>query len=185
VQGVGQPTTWVYARDRSAGAILDAVRAGRTFIADEPPGLAGPTIHLRADEKWPGGGQGEVGGSVGALGPLDIKVHSHNSAGSRLRIVASGKVVADELVTSPVHSRTFSDIVLAEDGWVRAELFVSESYFMTALTSPVYATGLAPAGVRRPASTGPAATYGDPGVTAADRRRAAAGAVRGHHRCGC
>jgi hypothetical protein len=62
---------------------------------------------------------------------------------------------------------------------------VSASYFMTALTSPIYAGNLAPSAVRRAPSTGPAASYGDPSITAAQRRQAAATAVRQHHSCGC
>jgi hypothetical protein len=186
VQGVGQPTTWVYAADRTPSAILEGVRAGRTVITDEPPGLEGPTLYLAATEKWPGGRPEQtVGDEVGAEGPVDVFVHAHNSVGSRLRIVASGKVVAEDLVTSPVYSKHFPDIVLAEESWVRAELFVSAGYFMTALTSPIYAGDPAPAAVRRAPSTGPAASYGDPGVTAAQRTQAAATAVRRHHGCGC
>src|SRR5438552_464919 len=45
VQGVGQPTTWVYAADRSLGSIFDAIRAGRTFVSSEPP-LLGPRLLL-------------------------------------------------------------------------------------------------------------------------------------------
>jgi hypothetical protein len=120
-----------------------------------------------------------------AEGPLDVSVKACNSVGSRLRIVASGNVVAEALVTSPVYNRRFSDIVLAEESWVRAELFVSAGYFMTALTSPTYAAGLAPASVRRAPSTGPAAGYGDPGITAAQRSRSAGVAARRHAGCGC
>jgi hypothetical protein len=186
VQGVGQPTTWVYAGERTPEAILEGVRAGRTVITDEPPGLGGPTLHLAASESWPGGRPEQtIGDEVAAEGPLDVFVQARNSVGSRLRIVASGKVVAEDLVASPVYSRHFPDIVLAEESWVRAELFVSAGYFMTALTSPIYAKHLAPASVRRTPSTGPAASYGDPGITAAQRSRSAAVAARRHAGCGC
>jgi hypothetical protein len=186
VQGVGQPTTWVYARKRTPEAILEGVRAGRTVITDEPPGLGGPSLHLAASERWHGGRREQtIGDEVAAAGPLDVFVRAHNSVGSRLRIVASGKVVAEDLVTSPVYSKRFPNLVLAEESWVRAELFVSAGYFMTALTSPIYAGDLAPAAVRRAASTGPAASYGDPSITAAVRSQAAATAVRQHHACGC
>src|SRR5439155_5469010 len=41
-QGVGNPTTWVFAKERSARGVLDAVRTGRTSISVQTP-LAGAT----------------------------------------------------------------------------------------------------------------------------------------------
>jgi PHP domain-containing protein len=87
-QGVGQPTTWVFTNDRSPGGILKAIRAGRTFIAAEPPGMAGPTLWLTARENWPRGRQAMVGDEVRGHGPLQVTVEVHNGTGSRLRLVS-------------------------------------------------------------------------------------------------
>ncbi len=50
-QGVGQPTTWVFARERTTAGVLEGLRAGRTFISHQPPNLGGPRLFLE------GGGQ--------------------------------------------------------------------------------------------------------------------------------
>jgi hypothetical protein len=43
-QGPGQPTTWVYAEERSVEGVLDGLRKGRTTISWQPPGLQGPRV---------------------------------------------------------------------------------------------------------------------------------------------
>ena len=48
-QGVGQPTTWVFARERTRAGILEGLRAGRTFISHQPPNLGGPRLFLEGD----------------------------------------------------------------------------------------------------------------------------------------
>ena len=159
VQGVGQPTTWVYAADRSVGAIFDAIRAGRTFVSSEPPLLAGPRLLLDVHEDWAGGGKEMVGGSVGALGPLVATVRVEHGAGATLRLVSGGQVVGATPVLAPTGEYSFP-MVLPEGGWLRAELYLSPGYWMSALTSPVYAGADAPLSVRRPPTTGPAVAYG-------------------------
>lgn len=48
-QGVGQPTTWIYASELSEAAILEGIRAGRTFITWQPPAYRPPKVYLEAD----------------------------------------------------------------------------------------------------------------------------------------
>jgi hypothetical protein len=180
VQGVGQPTTWVYARDASAASVLEGIRAGRTFIAAEPPGMGGARLLLSAREDWRGGSEAMVGDSVRAEGPLEVEVRVENGSGSRLRLVVSGMAVADEPVVSPASTHGFR-VVLPRHGVLRAELYLDQGYFMTALTSPIYARGRAPGRAHR-ASEGPPAVYGDP--TRKNGRSAAAARRRRCH-CGC
>jgi hypothetical protein len=161
VQGVGQPTTWVFARDRSPAAVLEAVRAGRTFIAAEPPGLGGAKLFLSAIESWDNGHQAIVGDHVRAGGPLEVTAEVHNGSGSILRIVSTGDVVAEEPVVSPVSEHRFN-VVLPEGGWLRAELYAERGYWMTALTSPIYALGNAPAPARSEPTQGRTLSYGHP-----------------------
>ncbi|MFL5679471.1 MAG: CehA/McbA family metallohydrolase, partial [Chloroflexota bacterium] len=60
-QGVGTPTTWVEAGPGAdAAAILDAMRAGRTFVSGAP---AGPQLYL---DRAPSGAAVEVRGGRGA-----------------------------------------------------------------------------------------------------------------------
>lgn len=56
-QGPGQPTTWVYAADRSVKGILAGLRAGRTAISWQPPALGAPRVFL----------EGRVGGLWSAM----------------------------------------------------------------------------------------------------------------------
>jgi hypothetical protein len=161
LNGVGQPTTWVYAHDRSPAALLRAVREGRTFISAEPPGLGGARLLLSAREEWGNRSRAAVGESVGAQGPLQARVRVLQGGGSRLRLVSTGMVMADEPVLLPDQTFTFR-VVLPPHGWLRAELYVDRGYFMTALTSPIYAAGRAPARRRARRTDGEPAAYGHP-----------------------
>jgi hypothetical protein len=161
LNGVGQPTTWVYARGRTPAAVLRAVREGRTFIAAEPPALGGSRLFLEAREAWRGGRRAMVGDTVRANGPLKVKVVVENGGGSRLRLVANGEQLADTLVLGHYRRLAF-ELVLPDPAELRAELYVDRGYFMTALTSPIYASGKAPARHRAGPHSGPAVTYGHP-----------------------
>jgi hypothetical protein len=182
LNGVGQPTTWVYARRRTPAAVLEAIRAGRTFIAAEPPGMAGPRLFLSARERGGGDPFAMVGGTVPALRPLEVRVRVDNGSGSRLRLVASGEVVGERPVVSP-RSRLRFTVTLAAGSWLRAELYVDRGYFMTALTSPIYAGRPSAGGRRRRPSAGPSATYGHP--TARHDRMTTVAALRRRAGCTC
>ena len=161
VQGVGQPTTWVFSADRSPDAILDAVRAGRTFIAAEPPSMSGARLFVTAREDWRGGAEAMVGDEVRADGPLDVTVRVENGSGNILRVVSTGTSLAEEPVLTPSSEHHFR-VVLPEGGWLRAELYLERGHWMTALTSPIYVRGTAPAHVREDPFVGRAVTYGHP-----------------------
>lgn len=165
VQGVGQPTTWVFAADRSAAAIVEGVRAGRTFVSSQPPAFNGARVRLAVSEDWAGGHPGSVvpGGVLRALGPLHVHVDIDNGTGHRLRLIANGQVVADVPVSTPATSRQFT-VVLDKGGWLRAELYADPGYAMAALTSAVYADAVetAPLQFQRPPTTGTRVSYASP-----------------------
>jgi predicted metal-dependent phosphoesterase TrpH len=165
VQGVGQPTTWVFAADRSAAAIVEGVRAGRTFVSAQPPAFNGARVKLAVSEDWAGGQPGAAlpGGVVRALGPLHVHADIENGAGLRLRLIAGGQTVADVPVSSPATSHQFS-VVLDKGSWLRAELYADPGYAMACLTSAVYshATDTAPLTAQRPPTTGPSVSYASP-----------------------
>ena len=161
LNGVGQPTTWVHARDGSPAAVLEAVREGRTSISAEPPGLGGSRLFLSATERWGERRRAAIGETVRARGPLTARVRVLRGGGSRMRLISTGMVVAEEQVVLP--DQTFElPVVLPRGGWLRAELYVDRGYFMTALTSPIYAQGLAPARRRATRTDGDLPTYGHP-----------------------
>ena len=88
-------------------------------------------------------------------------------------------VVGEQTVTSPDQTNTFR-VVLPQNGWVRAEIFVNDGYWMTALTSPIYAG--APIGTATP-TTGAVATYGD--TTRKNTQKPLALRMRRGSGCGC
>jgi hypothetical protein len=180
-QGVGQPTTWVFARDRSPGAVVEAIRRGRTSLAAEPPGLGGPRLLLTAREDWPGGGEAMIGNQVRGHGPLTVEVRVTNGTGSRLRLVAGGAVVAEEPVAAPESVHRFR-VALPSPSALRAELYLDRNYFMTALTSPIYVRGRAPGRFRTAPSGGPVATYGHP---TRHRERTSGATLRRRAGCSC
>ncbi|HEV7888557.1 MAG TPA: CehA/McbA family metallohydrolase [Acidimicrobiales bacterium] len=165
VQGVGQPTTWVYAADRSAAAVVEAVKAGRTFVSAQPPAFGGARLFMHASEDWAGGRATPVipGGTVRPLGRTAVAIRVEGGTGHRLRLISSGMVVGDVPVVSPIAAKTFT-VVLPEGGWLRAELYADPGYAMAAMTSPVYADALesAPTAVRQTPTTGAAVSYGSP-----------------------
>ncbi|MGH2735806.1 MAG: CehA/McbA family metallohydrolase [Actinomycetota bacterium] len=165
LQGVGQPTTWVFAGDRTPQAILDAVRAGRTFIASQPPALGGARLFLSVTEDWPNGVEAMPGDDVGAGGPLAVNVRVESGSGNILRIVSTGTMVAESPVVAPSSDHDFR-VALPEGGWLRAELYLERGHWMTALTSPIYARGTAPAPARTKPTEGRRLAYGHPSARA-------------------
>jgi len=155
--GVGQPTTWVYAADRSPAGIIAGVQAGRTTISWQPPTHGGPRLLLDVVEDW-SGRAAMIGGSVRGEGQLLAVVTAGNAVGQVLRLVSGGQVVHESRIVVP-GQRVEVPVVLPEGGWLRAELLLQERYALTALTSCVYADGRAPARVRREPTRGRPVTY--------------------------
>jgi uncharacterized protein DUF3604 len=113
-QGVGQPTTWVFARERTAAGILEGLRAGRTFISHQPPNLQGPRLFLEGDGTM-------VGDEVTPGAPLRVRVEG--GAGMFLRLIATGSEQLGEPVQVTGPSFQYDFHAPAAPGWVRAELF--------------------------------------------------------------
>lgn len=120
-QGAGQPTTWVYARERSAAAVLDGIRAGHTSISYQPPAYAGPRVFLEADGDRNGSYESIVGDRVPAGSPLRVRVE--NAPGAYLSVVSDGgkRAFAPLLVGSGRFEHRFR--LPAGAHWVRAEVY--------------------------------------------------------------
>lgn len=74
VQGVGMPTTWVDAADRSAAGVLAALRAGRTSLTRLPPRLGGSPLLLEADRDRDGRYETQaIGADVAPGTPLRVR----------------------------------------------------------------------------------------------------------------
>lgn len=121
VQGVGQPTTWVFAEDRTVEAIVEGVRAGRTTISWQPPGMNGPRLDITED---------------GALTPTylgrtvapgtEVWVTFQVEAGANLPYFV--QVITNEGVQHESFSSGggFSFVVPEGTEWLRAELLVPD-----------------------------------------------------------
>jgi predicted metal-dependent phosphoesterase TrpH len=135
VAGVGQPTTWVHAADRSAAAVLGGIRAGRTTVSAEPPALLGPRLFLEAaaaSSTW------MIGDTVPATtGTVTVAARVVNAPGHFLRFVVDG-VASDPILVLGFDATHTLELPAADHNRVRAELYLDPGYWMGALTSPIY-----------------------------------------------
>jgi glycerophosphoryl diester phosphodiesterase len=125
VQGNGQPSTWVFATERSERGVLEGLKRGRTFISHQPPLLAGARVFLEADADGDGRYEAIVGDTVPAGAPLRVRVL--DAPGALLRIHATGGAIA--AVPVPVVMPVFEYRFTAPAGkaWVRAELAMPDA----------------------------------------------------------
>ena len=118
------PLTYVHAEDLSLPAILDGLRAGRTFVS------SGPDLQMRAvtadDREWP------MGSTV--PGEARIEARCARSPRAELRLVSGGAVTAREEVTGSGGVSAPA----ASAAWHVAELWDGEGRRLLAVTSPIY-----------------------------------------------
>ena len=137
-QGVGQPTTWVFAKDRTPESILEGIRAGRTGVSAEPPLLGGARIELTAHS---GTNTWMVGDTVPAsAGPvtvvarvLDAPAHLAHFVLDGVNLKARRILTLDQTIETTVNAASVNRI--------RVEAFLDQGYWMGALTSPIYFGG--------------------------------------------
>ena len=120
-QGVGQPTTWVRAKRSRPRAILEGIRAGHTFISDQPPASGGPQLFLEADGNRDGRYESIVGDTVPPRSAL--RVRARGAPGTFLRVITDGGRQAFQPlpITAGAFGHRFRLPRRAD--WVRAEIF--------------------------------------------------------------
>ena len=112
-RGLGGPTTWIEAGARpDVVAILDGMRAGRTFVSASP---AGPQLYLDRIED-------------------ELQVEVRGGRGCALVLIGDGGVVDATAVTSDERTMTFG---VPRVSYVRAQL-VGPAGDVVALTSPIW-----------------------------------------------
>jgi hypothetical protein len=118
IQGPGNPTTWVFANDRTPDAILRALDEGRTSISLVPPRLGAPRLVLEADGDRDGTYESVIGDDVMPGSPMRARVEGL-PIGGLLEIRANGDTWK-EATLAPNDVFTFD----APDtsGWVYAKL---------------------------------------------------------------
>ena len=123
-QGAGQPTTWVFATDRSQEAIIAGIEAGHTFVSHQPPNAGGPQVFLEADSDNDGIYESIVGDTVPAGSAFRARVVG--APGSTLRAFTNGgvQVGLDGIVTLPDQELPVTPA--AESTWIRVEISVPD-----------------------------------------------------------
>lgn len=124
VQGPGQPTTWVFATDRTVAGVLDGLRNGRTFVSWQPPAHGGPQLLLEADGNDDGTFEAIAGDAVDPAASWQARV-VNAPPGASVRIVVDRGEMAAELDVPPGEAAV-QFTVPGDTTWVRAELVVPD-----------------------------------------------------------
>ena len=157
VQGPGNPTTWIFARDRSVASILKALEEGRTSVSILPPTEGAIQLYLEADGNGDGNFESIVGDTVTPGSKMRVRASGLPGAGF-VEIRANGQTIHSDAPLLPGGDFTFD--APNEAGWVRATLaipdgkdariencepvvsgettYCREQIFLAALTSPIY-----------------------------------------------
>jgi hypothetical protein len=122
VQGVGNPTTWVFARERTRAAVLEAIGEGRTSISRLPPAEGGRPLRLEADTDRDGVWESTVGDTVPPGTEMRVLADGVPQGG-RIRVRANGETLVDYTLVSPGGEVSFD--APDEPGWVRATILAS------------------------------------------------------------
>jgi hypothetical protein len=160
VQGVGEPTTWVFVRSLSVRGVLEGLRAHRTFVSALPPAAGGAQLFLEADSDGDGVDEAIAGSHTTPTATFRARTVGA-LPGSVLRIVTDTGAVEVPLGASSTYTfRPGRDGIPGASRYVRAELLAPDAkaqrrqacepvvgaqstvctndLVMEALTSPVY-----------------------------------------------
>jgi hypothetical protein len=121
LQGAGQPTTWVFVRERSVRGILEGLRDGRTSVSHQPPAYAGQRVFLEADRDSDDRFESMVGDTVPSGSTL--RVRATGAVGAYVRVVYDhgAEAFAPVLVTSDPFEHRFKLPRAAT--WTHAQLY--------------------------------------------------------------
>ncbi|HEU4481352.1 MAG TPA: CehA/McbA family metallohydrolase [Actinomycetota bacterium] len=134
IAGVGQPTTWVFAKKPTSDSILEAIREGRTTISHQPPAYGGQFAEIEGDRNGDGTFDATLGDTIEPGKPLRVTVDG--AVGATLRLVTDG---SETLAEVPVTSTPFTYELPAPatSTWLRAEVFTEDAGEVRAELSPV------------------------------------------------
>jgi hypothetical protein len=121
------PATYVHADDAGLPSILEALRAGRTYVS------SGPFLEIHANDGHDR--TARVGESVKRSRARGIEARCTDSPEAELRLVANGETIATARVDG---DGRLSASPRAADTWCCAELWNREGDTMLAVTSPIY-----------------------------------------------
>lgn len=136
IQGIGQPTTWVFAEANTPEAILEAVHDGRTYLSWD---FAGPRISLRASSASVTDAM--IGDTVPTGEPVTFEVTVTGTAAERVRLVTCDGV-QDEQPATPVGFEV--TLSFEQACWARVDVLDVDDelgpskLLYRGLTSPIY-----------------------------------------------
>jgi|GEM_PF-293499 len=136
LQGAGQPTTWVYVEERSERGVLEALKAGRSYVSYLPPGMQGAFVELTADADGDGVFEAQVGDEVPRNAQLQVKVQNL-PVGGFVRLITNGGEVASEIPVVGPDFVTTVELTNSDITWVHAEIFVQDGQPVRTPLAPV------------------------------------------------
>ncbi|MCW2542571.1 MAG: putative metal-dependent phosphoesterase TrpH, contains domain [Frankiales bacterium] len=123
-QGLGNPTTWVFAPERSARGVLQGVREGRTSISLAAPVTGSSTqLILEADVDRDGVYESMMGDTVPGGTPMQVRAIGLASAG--LVQIRYNSIDIVQMHLLPGGANKF--LSPAGAGWIRASLFLPDA----------------------------------------------------------
>ena len=131
--GVGNPTTVVYAKELSQPAILAGIKAGHVYI--KPTGPDGPDLLFTSGDAMMGD---EIKAAVGTT--VTFHVTTHDRSDAKLRVVVDGKELVQHVELHAAEGGRSVEFPWHSDGqrhWVRVEL-VNGGSDPLVLTNPIY-----------------------------------------------
>ena len=143
-QGVGNPTTWTFAPERSARGVLESIRQGRTSVSLQPPITGATQLLLEADANGDGLYESMIGDTVPPGTKMRVRALGSPGAGL-VDVRANGSALVSGAALTP--GGTVDFVSPAKPGWVRATLYAPDATEQRAAScdAPLNAA-LAPAG---------------------------------------
>ena len=120
LQGVGQPTTWIFSAGRTWQDLTAGIRGGRTNVSWQPPAYLGPRLFIEADADGNGTFESIAGDLVPAGSPMRVRAVGA-IPGSFVRVVTTGEA-REDLQLGPDGTVEFT----TASPWVRAELLLPD-----------------------------------------------------------
>lgn len=126
IQGIGDPTTWVFVKHRTVQGVLDGLRAHHTFVSSLPPNQLGARMYLEADSDRDGRYEA-IAGSHSRPGAA-YRVRTVNALpGSVVRIVTDkGTVMVQLPLSGTLSFRPGTGGIPKASVFVRTELLMPD-----------------------------------------------------------
>jgi hypothetical protein len=115
----GEPTTLVFARDRSQASIVEGIRGGRTMVAR---GTNAPVVEFTADGDGDGVYESYIGDAVPLNVPIAFRLRVTDAQGGFAVVYKNGQEILRQTITNLDETFTFSDTALARS-WYRVDVF--------------------------------------------------------------